>query len=170
LETVKEILKKRAAEAAKVVKTEEVAEGLDIITFRLGGEVYAVEAMFVHEVYPYMRPTEVPCTPEFVLGIVNIRGSFVSVIDLELILGLGKMEREKEEFMILLSNENMEFGIMVEEIQEETRVSKKAIQPLPQGLNIKTKELVDGVTEEGVILLGGKKLLEDSKIVVHEEI
>lgn len=170
MQTVNDILKKRAKEAAKTVSIEEIEDGVDIICFKMGSEVYAIEDRFVYSVSPYLQPTEVPCTPAFILGIVNIRGGFVSVVDLELILGLKKTKAAKEWFMLLLSDEKMEFVIIAEEMLGEIRISKKSIQPVPQGMNILTKELIDGVTQEGVIVLNGKRFLEDSKIIVHEEI
>jgi purine-binding chemotaxis protein CheW len=170
MQTVKDTLKRRAIEAAKIVEVQEIEDGVDIISFRIGKEVYAIEDRFVNEVYPYLHPTEVPCTPEFILGIVNIRGGFISIVDLELILGLQKIDTKDDGFILLLSDEKMEFGIMVEEILDEIMISKKSIQPVPQGLNIITRELIDGVTEDGVIVLDGKIFLEDSKIVVHEEV
>jgi purine-binding chemotaxis protein CheW len=170
MQTVKDILHQRAKEAAKSIEAEIMEDVIEIICFKMGNDVYALEDRFVQELYPYMLPTKVPCTPEFVLGIVNIRGNFISVVDLELFLGMKKNENSKEGFILLCSNKKMEFALKIEEILDGIKISAKSIQPLPQSLNIKKEELIEGVTQEGVILLSGKKLLEDSRIVVHEEI
>ena len=99
-----------------------------------------------------------------------MRGAFVSVVDLGLILGLEKSELKKEGFILLLSNETMEFGVMVDEIEGEMKIPKKSVQAIPEGLNVLTKDLIEGVTVDGLIMLDGKRLLEDSKIVVREEV
>jgi purine-binding chemotaxis protein CheW len=136
----------------------------------MGSEIYALDDNFVHEVYSYIEPTKVPCTPSYIIGIINIRGAFISVVDLDIVLGLQKNESIEKGFILLLSNEAMEFGIMVYEIVCEMKIPKNSIQEIPDGLNILTKDLITGVTKEGVIVLDGKRLLEDSKMRVHEEV
>lgn len=170
METLKDILKLRAKEAARTVEYQEVQESIDVICFRVGREVYAIEDRFVHEIYSHVAPTVVPCTPAFIIGIVNIRGNFVSLVDLEFFLGLGKIKTTDSGFIILLSHKDMEFGVMVEEIVSEIKIFKKNIQGIPQELNILKRELITGVTEDGTIIIDGKYFLEDSKIIVNEEI
>ncbi len=170
MRTLKEILKQRAKEAAKILEDDALEELVDVIRFKISNEVYAVRDKYVREVYPYLQPTKVPCAPPFILGILNVRGAFVSVVDLGLILGLEKSELKKEGFILLLSNETMEFGVMVDEIEGEMKIPKKSVQAIPEGLNVLTKDLIEGVTVDGLIMLDGKRLLEDSKIVVREEV
>ena len=77
------ILRERAlALAAEPGETQTLAQSIEVVEFLLAHERYAVESAYVREVYPLENLTPLPCTPAFVLGIVNLRGEIVSVIDL----------------------------------------------------------------------------------------
>ena len=76
-------LKKRAKKLAKplVIKTEE--EEITVIEFSMAFENYGIEYNYIREIFPLKEIVPIPCTPEFVLGITNIRGQIISVIDLK---------------------------------------------------------------------------------------
>jgi len=89
-------------------------EHLEIIQFRLASETYGIETKFVREVYPLKDFTPLPCTPGFVLGVVNVRGQILSVVDLKTFFnipekGLGEMNKA-----IAIRNERIEFGILAD--------------------------------------------------------
>ena len=80
----KRILRERAlALAAEPGETQTLADSIEVVEFLLAHERYAVESSYVREVYPLENLTPLPCTPGFVLGIVNLRGEILSVIDLK---------------------------------------------------------------------------------------
>lgn len=163
------ILRQRAIAAAKKIESAECLDGVDVITFRIGNENYAIESEVVKEVHSLMKLTPVPYTPEYILGIFYMRGKFISVVDLKHFLGMETQSDEVFGSILLLSDAEMEFGMVVNEIQEQTKLSKKTLQ-LPCGFDLPRSDLMVGVTEEGVILLNGRKLLSDSAMRIHQEV
>ena len=168
-EETRAILKKRARILAQEPgKIESKENFMDIVVFRLSQETYGLESAFVREVYPLKDITELPCTPSFVLGIINVRGKILSVIDLKKFFklpekGLGDLNK-----IIIISNATMEFGILADSILGTRRIPHDAIQPsLPTVTGIGA-EYLKGVTSESVIVLDGEKILSDEKIIVNE--
>ncbi len=164
------ILKTRAQELA-LEKTDEnsLQESIEIIEFRLSYETFGIETAFVREVYPLKDYTILPGTPSFVIGIVNVRGQIISVIDLKKFFnlpekGLGEMNK-----VIIIQNERMEFGILADVIQGTHSVLLDTIQTsLPEISGI-GGEYLKGVTNEHLIILDAKRILEDEKIIVNQE-
>ena len=78
----KRILKTRAEVLAREPDKIEQGEQIEVVGFTLSYEQYGVESLYVREVYPLKEYTPVPCTPAFVLGIINLRGEILSILDL----------------------------------------------------------------------------------------
>ena len=170
MDKTKEILRQRAVLAAKKAEEERSLEGMELIRFRVKKEVYALEASLVSEVHAYITPTSVPYMPPYIEGIVNIRGRFVSVVDLGRFLELEQGEEEGARFLMFLADESIEFGVAVDEILEEIRLPRGIIRPIPQGFVPARKELIAGVTEDGTVILDGGKLMADPAMTVYQEI
>ena len=169
-EEQRSILKARARALAREPKPDGAAqEFLDIIEFRLASETYGIESAFVREVHPLKDFTPLPGTPPFVLGIVNVRGQIVSVVDLKRFFslpdkGLGELNK-----VIIIRDDRMEFGILADAILGTYSIPLEAIQPpLPTVTGIGA-EYLKGVTEDREIILDAAKILGDEKIVVYED-
>jgi purine-binding chemotaxis protein CheW len=142
---------------------------IEVLEFLVSTERYAVESSYVREVYPLKELTPLPCTPSFVLGIVNIRGQILSVIDIKKFFDLPEKGLTNLSKMILLRADKMEFGILADVILGVSRLSINDIQPaLPTLTGIREEYLI-GISGERVILLDAKKLLSDKSVIVHEE-
>lgn len=164
------ILRERALEAAKKVDVIETEECIEVVYFKIGNEEYAIETTIVSEVNRYTIITPVPHTPSYINGIFYLRGRFVSIIDLKNFLGIQGESLVKNPSILLLSDSKIEVGIVVDEVLEETTLLKKSIQTIPIGLDLDRKEIISGVTEEGIILIDGKKFLGNPGMVVHQEV
>ncbi len=165
----RKILRQRARLLAREeAKKEE--KYMEILEFLLSYENYGIEPCLVREVYPLKEYTPVPCTPPFVLGLINVRGQIIPVIDIKKFFelpekGLGDLNR-----VIIVHDDTMEFGIVADTVLGVRQVRLKDIQPsLPTLTGIREKYL-RGVTKEGVVILDAKKLLEDPGVVIHEEV
>ena len=165
------ILKSRAESLAKEEKRdEEDAVYLDVVEFLLAHEKYAFELTYIREVYPLKELTPLPGTPPFVLGIINYRGQILSIIDLKKFFDLPERGLTDLNRVIILNSEDMEFGILADEIIGTRSVPMKTIQPsLPTLTGIRA-EYLKGVTGDRVVILDGEKILSDIKILVHEDI
>jgi len=165
------ILHDRAlALAVEPDRTQTPAESIEVLEFLLAHEHYAVETSYVREVYPLENLTPLPCTPAFVLGIVNLRGEIVSVIDLRKFFDLPQTGLPDLNKVIVLESANMVFGMLADAILGVRRIALAGIQPsLPTLTGIREKYL-KGITPERIVVLDAGKLLADEDIVVREQV
>lgn len=165
------LLKARAKALARASGDAPAAElHIEILEFLVANEKYGIESTPVREVYPLQQLTPLPCTPRFVLGIVNVRGQIVSVIDIKAFFDLPEKGLSDLNKVIILHSDEMEFGILADEILGVRSIPLDDLQPsLPTLTGIRA-EYLKGVTEERTVILDAAKLLSDRSIVVHEEI
>jgi purine-binding chemotaxis protein CheW len=163
------ILKARARALAKEQDQAVAARSfIEITEFRLAAETYGIESSFVREVYQLKDFTPLPGVPSFVLGIVNVRGQILSVVDLKNIFnlpdkGLGELNK-----VIILHNGRMEFGILADAVLGTRPVPLDAIQAPPVTVTGIGAEYLKGITGERTVILDAKKILDDEKIIVNE--
>jgi purine-binding chemotaxis protein CheW len=166
----KAILRKRAKLLARQPLQEKTGGGLDVLEFLLSYETYAIEMSWVAETYPLKDLTPLPCTPSFVAGIINVRGRILSVIDIRKFFDLPEKGLADLNKVIIVHKEEMEFGILADEILGTRTIPLSEVQPpLPTLTGIR-EEYLKGVTRERTAILDGSKLLADSNLTVHEEV
>ena len=167
----KRILKARAeALARQPAPAEAAGEHIEIVEFVLAYENYAVETRCVREVYPLENLAPLPCTPAFVLGIVNLRGEILSVIDLKKFFELPEKGLTDLNKVIVLEAESMLFGILADAVLGVRRVPVAGIQPSLPTLTGVREAYLKGVTAERTVILDAEKLLADERIVVREQV
>ena len=170
-EAAKRILKTRAQALAKKPEKKEADDDyIEVVEFVLAYEKYAVETRHVREIYPLEHLTALPCTPAFVLGIVNVRGEILSVIDLKKFFDLPEKGLTDLNKVIVLKSENMRFGILADAVVGAGRVRVDDIQPSLPTLTGVREAYLKGVTAERAVILDVEKLLADEKIIVQEQV
>ncbi len=162
------ILKERAKALARAPdKTGDEKGQLTVVAFMLAHETYALELAHIREVYPLKDLTPLPNVPDFVMGIVNVRGEIVSIIDIRRFFELPLKGLTNLNQVIILESEEMGFGILADEILGPRVIPESAIQAsLPTLTDIRAAYL-KGVTGHRVVILDGKKILSDDKMVVQ---
>ena len=170
-EQTRRILKARAqALAREPGKTEASAECLEVVEFLLAHETYAIESRHVREIFPLENLTPLPGTPVFVLGIINIRGEILSVIDIKKFFELPDKGLTDLNKVIVLQSETMRFGVLADAVLGVLRIPVAEIQPSLPTLTGIREQYLKGVTSERTIVLDAEKLLGDEKIVVQEQV
>jgi purine-binding chemotaxis protein CheW len=170
-EEKKRVLKVRAIALAKEREEEAVAgEYLEVVEFLLAYEKYGIESSYVREVYPLKDLTPMPCAPPFVLGIINVRGQILSVIDVKKFFDLPEKGLTDLNKVIILHSDSMEFGILADVILHVCNISLSELQPALPTLTGIRQEYLKGITKERVVILDADKLLSDKKIIIHEEV
>jgi purine-binding chemotaxis protein CheW len=165
------ILRERAlALAAEPGRTQTLDQSIEVVEFLLAHESYAVESSYVREVYPLENLTPLPCTPAFVLGIVNLRGEIVSVIDVRKFFDLPQTGLPDLNKVIVLESGNMVFGILADAILGVRRITLAEIQPSLPTLTGVREAYLKGVTAERNVILDAEKLLADGKVIVQEQV
>jgi len=163
------ILKKRAVALAKETeKPDANLKFLEIIEFRLALETYGVESKYIREIYPLKDFTPLPGTPSFVLGLTNVRGQILSVIDLKKFFNLPEKGLGELNKIIIVRNELMEFGILADDILGARGVRLEDIQESPATVSGIGAEYLKGITKERMAVLDMEKILNDTKIVVDQ--
>lgn len=164
------ILKERARVLARPSEMREsLRVGSEFLEFVLAQEKYAIEACHIREVYPLKRLTSVPCTPDFVLGIINLRGQICSVIDIKKLIGLPDTALTDSSKVIVVFHEDVELGILADKI---IGVRKLLLSSIKDDLLFDRGkgEYLSGVTLERVAILDIAKLLTSDGLLVHEEV
>jgi purine-binding chemotaxis protein CheW len=168
-EECRKILKVRArALAHEAQDREQVVEHLQVVEFMLAHERYGIESVLIREVYPLKEFTAVPCTPAFVLGIINVRGQIVSVVDLRKFFELPAKGLTDLNRAIVLRHRDMEFAVLADVILGVRYIPLPDIQTSLPTLTGVRSEYLKGVTKDGLVILDAKKVLLDPKVVVHE--
>jgi purine-binding chemotaxis protein CheW len=163
------VLEERAKVLGRVA-AETVTETLEVLEFFLAHERYAIETSYVREVYPLKALTPVPCTPAFVLGIINVRSQILSIIDLKKFFDLPERGVTDLNKVIIVHKDKMEFGILADAILGVRRIAAAEIQPSLHLFSGAQAEYLRGVTRERLVVLAAEKLFSAKDLVVHEEI
>jgi purine-binding chemotaxis protein CheW len=143
---------------------------LEVLEFRLARERYAVETRYVREVVALKNLTPLPGTPPFVLGIVNVRGQILPVLDLKKLFDLAEQGLTDLHCIILVRGHGLEFGLLADVIVGVLSIPQASLQPsLPTLTGIRA-EYLKGVTAERLVVLDLERILADPKIIVHEEV
>jgi purine-binding chemotaxis protein CheW len=143
---------------------------LELLEFRLASERYAVESRFVQEVHPLRDLTPLPCTPPFVLGIVNVRGRILPVLDLKKFFDLPERGLTDLHRIIFVRGNDLELGLLADVIVGVRSVEADSLQPsLPTLTGIRA-DFLKGITDERLVVLDLDRILLDPKIIVHEEV
>ena len=167
----RQILRARAQALARTPERAPVAgSSLELLEFRLAQERYALENRWVQGVCPLKELTPLPCTPPFVLGIVNVRGRILPVLDLKKFFDLPEQGLTDLHRLILVRDNHLELGLLADVIVGVRSLPLDSLQPsLPTLTGIRS-DYLKGVTAERLVVLDLARILADPKIIVHDEV
>lgn len=150
------------------ISTENIEE-LQLVSFKLGDEEFAIDIGRVQEINRMMKITKVPNSPEFIEGVVNLRGKIVPVVNLRERLGLAKKEEDTKTKIIVTDINNSLIGFIVDEVNEVLRISKEIIEPAPTLAVGIEKKLINGVAklDERLLILLNLDLLFTEQIEIE---
>ncbi len=167
----KQILRARARALARPPERAAVAEAsLEVLEFQLAQERYALETSYVREVHPLKNLTPLPCTPPFVLGIVNVRGRILPVLNLKKFFGLPDNGLTDLHRIILVGGNGLELGLLADISVGVRSIPVDSLQASLPTLTGIGAEYLKGVTAERLVVLDMGRILADSRIIVHEEV
>ncbi|MFH0976464.1 MAG: chemotaxis protein CheW [Spirochaetota bacterium] len=166
-EKIKEQLKKRALALAAEKSSEScVEESIRVVEFLLAGERYGIETAFLKEVYPLRDITPLPGIPAFVLGIINVRGQILSVIDIKKFFKMPDKGLSDLNKVIIAQKKGMELGILADAIMGEREVKVFDLQTTMPAFTGIRAEYLRGVTQDRFIILDMEHILDDPNIIV----
>ena len=170
-EEKRNVLRTRAKKLSQEIESKGTGEEyFEVLEFLLANETYAIETMFVREVYPMTELTPLPCTPAFVFGLINIRGQILTVMDMKKFFNLPERGITNLNKVIVARKDAMELGILADEIIGIRNIPVSELQPPLSTMSGIHAGYLKGVTGERLIVLDMERFLTDRRLIVHEEV
>lgn len=154
-----DLLATRARALARPPARESVRDRLQLLTFSLGGEHYAIELRHVVEVFRLSSLSLLPGAAAPTLGLTAWRGELLPVLDLRQILGLPARGLDDLGFAIVLGEERVPIAVLADAVNEVLSTARERVRPAPEGVAVH-RDYVLGVTEDARLVLDAERLLE----------
>lgn len=168
---ISRVLEERAAALAKVPgDTQKDTIFKEYVTFHLGEERYGFDVQLVEEIQLAGGLTGIPCTPDFVVGAVNVRGCILPVLDVKRLFNLPATGSSGGAKIIVISSDESRMGILADSVDEVLIIGANEISSQISTLSGATEEFIDGVTNEGIIILDMASLAADKRLIIHEDV
>jgi len=162
--------------SVKAKAEDESVEVSTFFSFRLGHESFAVTILRVREVLEYLKPTRVPKTQKHMIGVINLRGNVVPVVDLRTLFGMPQGERTVHSAIIILDvglrDEQVTIGALVDSVREVIDIKDSDIEPPPRigmGLNTDFIKGMGRYAEEFLIILDVDKVFSIEGLMEKQE-
>lgn len=133
------------------------------LVFQIGNETYGVPLLQVQEIRTYTPATRVPNAPEYVLGVVNLRGNIIAVIDARTRFGLPPLPDEESTVVVVVHVNGKTFGLRLDSVSDVVDIPVDQIQPTPPIASEATQRFLSGVVQVGervVILLNLREIFD----------
>lgn len=153
------INKQNAALSGDDAKIEEV---IQLVGFIVGDEEFCVPILSIQEIIKPIPWTRVPQTPPYIIGVFNLRGSVIPLIDLRSRFGLQTIKHTDETRFIVMKNRDDVAGFVIDRLTEAIRLPKRDVGPAPETVSAE-ESLIDGVGKQAdriITILKVDKLLE----------
>jgi purine-binding chemotaxis protein CheW len=147
--------------------TKQDAELIQLVTFSIGDEEFGVDILKVQEIIRTMEITKVPKAPDFVEGVINLRGNVIPIIDLRKRFGLETREHDKHTRIIVIEINKTIVGFIVDSVSEVLRIPSDTVEPPPPVVAGIESDYINGVgklEDRLLILLDLDKLLSGEEV------
>lgn len=138
---------------------------LQLVIFQLGGEEFGVDIMAVQEIIKMPEITAIPQAPEYVAGVINLRGKIIVVVSLGTKFGIQSCDKNEEYKVIVVELENQVIGMMVDSVSEVLRIPSSSVDPAPDiiksGVSSNYIQGVGKLDDRLLILLDLRNVLSD---------
>lgn len=144
----------------------------EFLTFTLGGETYAIDILKVQEIRGYETPTRIANAPEFIKGVINLRGHIVPIVDLRLKLGVGEPHYDASTVVIILNILKRVVGVVVDGVSDVVALPPDIIKPAPEfGAALDTRYILGLATqgEQLLILIDIERLMGSQDMAILAE-
>ncbi len=146
-------------------------ESRELLTFTLGNEEYGIDILKVQEIRGYEAVTKIANAPEFIKGVINLRGIIVPVVDMRIKFNLGSVTYDETTVVIILNVANRIVGMVVDGVSDVTTLSADEIKPPPEfgsGLDTQYLQGLGTVDERMIVLADIEKLMSSRDMELIE--
>lgn len=142
-------------------------EQLQLVTFEVNGEEFAVDILRVQEINRMMELTRVPQSPPEVEGVINLRGRIIPVLDLRRRFGMPEAERTDQNRIVVVDINSRVLGFIVDRVHEVLRIDSTIVEPAPEMISSIDSDFIEGVgklDDRLIILLELERLFADERL------
>ncbi len=139
---------------------------VELATFYVGDALCGMDILKIQEINKVMQMTRVPQAPSYVMGILNLRGQIVTIIDLGKKLGLGKSDTSRAPRNIIVNSSSGHVGLLVESISDVITADMSKTEPAPANMSGIQGEFFTGVCKTDKLLIG---ILDIEKVLSLED-
>ena len=162
------------AESASIHQSADAKHGseelLQLVSFNIGDEEFGVDILQVQEINRMLEVTKVPNAPEYVDGVINLRGKVIPIIDLRRRFGMARKEHDKHTRSVVGELNGKGVGFVVDAVREVLRIPRSVTEPPPSIAGSTNEEYITGVgklEDRLLILLDIGKIVYDSQVSPH---
>jgi purine-binding chemotaxis protein CheW len=168
-EQAKAVMDQRALALAEVPEQPpDTAQILEVMTFRLANEKMSIETRYVRGVQHPGEITPLPGSPPFLIGVTNLRGGVLAVMDLREFFGIPAAEDDSRSRIVIVGQGQPEFGMLADEVYEIVRLHIADLLDPPGSVSGMGRDCLRGVTKDALLVLDGAALLTDERLYVDE--
>ena len=145
----------------------------EVLVFVLGAEEYGVDILKVQEIRGYEQPTRIANTPEFIKGVINLRGHIVPIVDLRVKLGVGEARYDSNTVAIILNILKRVVGVVVDGVSDVITLAPEAIKPAPEFGSVLDTQYILGlatVEQKLLIIVDIERLMSSRDMALVDEI
>lgn len=150
----------------------QAASSRELLTFTLGSEEYGIDILKVQEIRGYDAVTTIANAPEFIKGVINLRGIIVPIVDMRIKFHLGKIEYDEFTVVIILNVANRVVGIVVDGVSDVIALTVEQLKPAPEfSASLDTQYILGlgTVDERMIIVMDIEKLLSSRDMELFDE-
>ncbi len=150
-------------------KDAEKSMTFDVVEFELCGEKYALDINLAREIVEMMPITPIPCSPDYLRGIMNLRGEITNIINITTILGLPAQDEDSGNKIIVLSAEatgGENIGVIVDDVQSVIQINERDVEHLGDGLSSQSSMHIKGIIKIGTRGLDKKSETDEKDLVI----
>ena len=148
------------------IRTNAPDDSHQFLTFNLGEELYGVNILKVQEIKGYTKFTKIPNTPDYIKGVLNLRGTIVPIIDLRMKFDMGVLEPTSFTVVVVVNVRNRVMGFLVDAVSDVLDLNAKDIQPPPELGSSVDITFVEGISNADDCLV---TLLNIDRVLTDEE-
>lgn len=165
---IDQVLRERARlYSQKIEESNGLTDQKDVLEFMLGNEHYGIPTEHIQEVQKKKHCTPLPGTPGFILGLINVRGKVLGLVDLKSVFGIQNSYGSEEKSIVIIRYMDFEFGIEADRILGKSQISSYNYTNASQE-QINSK-YIEGIFEDRLMMIDIKSLIESGALIVNNK-
>lgn len=143
----------------------------EFLTFRLGGEEYGIDILKVQEIRGYEEPTTIANAPDFIKGVINLRGTIVPIVDMRIKFRLGEARYDSFTVVIILNVSDRVVGIVVDSVSDVMTLATSQVREAPEFAGAMDTSYITGlgtIDERMLILIDIEKLMSSAEMALFD--